>query len=47
VLEYCASGTIEDPGFTGGVGGDWDRGEEVVRIWVEIAEEGGDVEAID
>ena len=47
VLKRCVSGAIEDPGFTGGVGGDWDCGEEVVRIWVEIAEDGGDVEAVD
>jgi hypothetical protein len=47
VLEWRVRGTIEDPGFTCGVGGDWDRGEEVVRVWVEIAEDGGDVEAVD
>ena len=47
VLEWCVSGTIEDPRFTCGVGGDWDCGEEVVRAWVEIAEDGGDVEAVD
>jgi hypothetical protein len=47
VLEWWVGGTIEDPGFTCGVGGDRDCGEELVRIWVEIAEDGGDVEAVD
>ena len=47
VLEWCVSGTIEDPGFTCSVGGDWDCGKDIVRIWVEIAEDGGDVEAVD
>jgi len=37
---------IQDPGFACGVRGDWDGGEEVVRIWVEIVEDGGHVEAI-
>lgn len=39
--------TIEDPRFTRSVGGDWNRREEIVRIWVEIAEDGSGVEAID
>jgi hypothetical protein len=47
VLEWCVSGTIENPGFTRGVGGDWGCGEEVVRISAEIAEDGGDVETVD
>jgi len=47
VLEWSVSGMIEDAGFACGVGGDWNCGEEVVRIWVEIAEDGGGVEAVD
>jgi len=27
------------------LGGDWDCGEEVVRIWAEIVEDGSGVEA--
>ena len=47
VFEWCVSGTIKDPGFPCGVGGDRDCGEEVVRIWVEIAEDRCDVETVD
>ena len=47
VFEWCVRGAIEDPGFACGVGGDRDRGEEVICIWAEIAEDGGGVEAVD
>lgn len=40
-------GTVQDPGFACGVGWDWDCGKEAVCVWVEIAEDGGDVEAVD
>ena len=29
------------------MGGDWGCGEEGVRVWVEIAKDGGGVEAVD
>ena len=39
--------TVQDLGVARGVGGDWDRGEETIWIRVEIAENGGGVEAVD
>jgi hypothetical protein len=47
VLERRVSGAMEDCGFACGVGRDWGCGEEGVGVWVEVAEDGGGVEAVD
>ena len=40
-------GAVEDPGFACGVGRDRGCGEEGVGVWVDIAQDGGGVEAVD
>lgn len=47
VLEGCVRGTVQVPRFACGMVGNWDCGKEAVCVWVEIAEDGGDVEAVD
>ena len=38
--------TVQDPRFARGVGRYRDRGQEAVRVWVEIMKDGGDIEAV-
>ena len=47
VLQRRVGGAVQDPRFARSMGGYWDGGKEAVRVWVEVTENRGDIEAVD